>query len=398
MALRVLCLDIEGGYGGSSRSLFETVRHLPGDVAAEIWCRRQGPIQPRYRDLGVPCRVTPAMPHISSLARFSRNLYVYGRFALRWPRSRGFRRSLADTLSRGDFDVVHLNHEGLFLLGRWLRRRLGPAFPITAHVRTHLPSTVFSRWQYRTLAGAADHLVFISDMEQANVARLAGGGRAGSVVTNIVAVPADVSPAPDLTADRRFKVAAMSNFSWMRGTDRLVDVAAAIRARGRDDVLFVVAGRHELTGNLPGELGTIAGRGGTLVDYAEARGVGPMFRFLGHVADPFPILAASDALMRPSRGNDPWGREVLEAMAFGLPVVTTGTYDRFVEDGVTGVLHADFDADRMADAILRLADDPAAARRMGAAARARVADLCDGPSRAADLADIWRGLVARQPS
>ena len=47
--MRVLCLDIEGGYGGSSRSLYESIRHLPKGVTCEVWCRRAGPIQAQYR-------------------------------------------------------------------------------------------------------------------------------------------------------------------------------------------------------------------------------------------------------------------------------------------------------------------------------------------------------------
>ena len=79
MTLRVLCLDIEGGYGGSSRSLFESIRHLDRDrVSPEVWCGREGPIQVRYRALDVPCR-TVSWPRYSALPRLSRNLLGWGR-------------------------------------------------------------------------------------------------------------------------------------------------------------------------------------------------------------------------------------------------------------------------------------------------------------------------------
>jgi len=92
--LRVLCLDIEGGHGGSSRSLVELLRHVDrAAVAPEVWCRRDGPTRARLEALGLPVRIAPDMPKVSSLPRLSRNLAVYGRFALDWARAGGFRRA-----------------------------------------------------------------------------------------------------------------------------------------------------------------------------------------------------------------------------------------------------------------------------------------------------------------
>ena len=392
--MKVLCLDIEGGFGGSSRSLYESVRHVTAsmDAEVEVWCRRKGPVQALYHQAGVPCQVTASMPHISSLPRLSRNIYAYGRQLLHWRRSAPFRRMLADAV-RHRFDLVHLNHEGLFLLGRWLRSELGNSFGLTAHVRTRLPSTIFSRWQYRVLSKAADTLVFITEMERERVSSLTGSPQSGSIVYNIVVpqsgAPADVA----LAADDRFKIASVSNFAWIRGNDRLVDIAAALRDRGRHDVLFVVAGRMELSGKLPGRLGHTARQSGTLADYAEARGVGHMFRFLGHVSDPASVFGACHMLARPSRGDDPWGREVLEAMAAGLPVLATGTYDRFVENDITGILHEKFDPASMADAVVSLANDRQQLARLGAEARSRVEQLCNGPDQARALVDLWRQVA-----
>ncbi len=143
------------------------------------------------------------------------------------------------------------------------------ALRLTAHVRTLLPSTPFSRWQYRCLANAADDLIFITEMERDNVARLTSGRASGTVIYNIVRADLKVAPLPALADDPRFKIGSVSNYAWLRGNDRLVDVAAALAARGRRDLLFVVAGRTELTGNLPGALGDIARSSGTLADYAR---------------------------------------------------------------------------------------------------------------------------------
>jgi glycosyltransferase involved in cell wall biosynthesis len=157
-----------------------------------------------------------------------------------------------------------------------------------------------------------------------------------------------------------------------------------------------MAGRMSLTGSLPGDLARFAARGETLIDYAKARNVDDMMLFLGHVADPERVLASVDLLIKPTRENNPWGRDILEALAAGRPALSVGTYSRFIEDGVTGVLQARFDAAAFAERIAMLADDRAAIGRMGDAARQRMAMLCNGPARASDLLHVWRDAMARR--
>jgi glycosyltransferase involved in cell wall biosynthesis len=389
---RVLCLDIEGGYGGSSRSLFQSLAHLPGDaIQPEVWCRRAGPIQAAYAGANIPCVVTPAMPHVSALPRLSRNLYAFTRARLRFAAAKSFRAELRAAANER-FDVVHFNHEALFLLARWLRPRT--QLPFTMHIRTNLVPSSFARWQARLIARNIDHAVFITENEQRTWRSLGLHPRGESVIYNIAGRSAEaISPHPDIPDDGRFKIASLSNFAWIRGVDRFVDIAAALAARGRRDVLFVMAGDMSLRGALPGELGALARRGGTLADYAAARGVGDMFLFLGHVSEPERVLAGCDALARLSREDNPWGRDVIEALGAGRPVIATGRYDRFVEMDRTGILLPTFSAEALAENILRLADDRGLAAEFGTAAQARIATLCDGPARAAELAAFWRGVA-----
>src|SRR5205085_12513615 len=69
---------------------------------------------------------------------------------------------------------------------------------------------------------------------------------------------------------------------------------------------------------------------------------------------------------------------VLEAMAHGRPVVASavGGIPELVEDGVTGYLAEPGDVEGLRAALRRLLDDPTLRRRMGAAARRRMAERC----------------------
>lgn len=386
--LRALAIDMGSGQGGASRSLYFSLCYIDRTlIEPTVWGRGDGPMPPRYKEIGVPYRAIPPLPTFRALPRFSRSLVDFGRAILHFARSRSLLRQLAAEID-GRFDLVHFNHEGLFLVAKALRSRI--SMPMTMHMRTNCWNTAFARWQMRETAGAIDHFVFITENERETFNRLGGGGE-GTVIYNIAGWPdGPVEPHPSVPDDGRFKVGCLSEYSWLRGLDRLVDAAAELARLGRRDVLFVMAGRMRLTRSVPGLLGEIGRRGGTLEDYARARGLDDMFLFLGHVDRPEQVIAACDVVAKPTRENNPWGRDIIEALAAGKPVLTVGSWDTFVTTGETGILQSSFDAAALARDILRLAGDRELCARLGRAGQERVGRLCNGPDRARDLAEVWR--------
>ena len=120
-----------------------------------------------------------------------------------------------------------------------------------------------------------------------------------------------------------------------------------------------------------------------------------MFAFPGHVSEPERVLAGCHVLARLSRENNPWGRDVIEALGAGLPVIATGTYDRFGQSEATGVLMPSYSAEETAAKIVQLADDRPLVDRLGAVAQERIEALCNGAARAADLAAVWTEVARR---
>jgi len=387
--LRVLCLDIEGGYGGSSRSLYESIAHIDKSrVDVEVWCKRFGPIQTKYTAINIPVSVQDKMPKISSLPRFSRNLFVFSQFAVHWLSTAVFRKQLVK--ASHSFDIVHFNHESLFLLAQWLKPRT--AAKLSMHIRTNLYGTSFCRWQNRTIANNIEQLVFITENERHTFNHLAGSNKKDTVIYNIV-VPEDPNPHTNIPNDNRFKIACLSNYAWVRGVDRTAEIAVALRARNCRNIQFVMAGDMTLSHSLPGELGKTARAGGSFREYVEKIGVSDMFHFLGHVSDPERVLASCDALIKPTREANPWGRDIIESLAVGKPVISIGTYNTFVKDRVSGILLEKFEAAEMARRIVELADNRELATKLGQAGRENVIQLCDGAARAQDLLGVWEGLV-----
>lgn len=95
--------------------------------------------------------------------------------------------------------------------------------------------------------------------------------------------------------------------------------------------------------------------------------------FLGQLGDIRPLMYAGDIYVQPSR-REPFGLAAAEASACGLPVVASavGGLHQIVRDEITGLLVPPEQPAALAAALARLLDDPALARRLGAAGRAYV--------------------------
>ncbi len=110
-----------------------------------------------------------------------------------------------------------------------------------------------------------------------------------------------------------------------------------------------------------------------LEETAHAYRLDDRVRFLGHREDVPRLLAAADLLVLPS-SYEGLPNVVLEAMRFRKPVVATaapGTTE-VVVNGETGLLVPIGDQVRLTRAIRDVVRDPALARRLGEAGRARV--------------------------
>jgi glycosyltransferase involved in cell wall biosynthesis len=244
-----------------------------------------------------------------------------------------------------------------------------------------------------------DGFIFITDNEAEAFQAVGGSWRHGAVIFNVAPSFDDPpQPHPAVPVDSRFKIASLANFAHVRGIDRIVELARELAKCGRRDFLFVLAGDSKIPAFLDGELGEIGRRGGTFADYAAAKGVSDMVLCLGHVGDPERVLASCDALVKLSRRDEPWGRDVIEALSLGRPVLATGTWSCFVETGVTGHLSCPFDARACAAQLLRWADDRSIPRALGAAGIERMKQMCDGPTNAAKLLSFWSSVAQARAS
>jgi UDP-glucose:(heptosyl)LPS alpha-1,3-glucosyltransferase len=166
----------------------------------------------------------------------------------------------------------------------------------------------------------------------------------------------------------------------LKGVPALLEAMTLLRNAGRDPVLAVVGGKR----TAPFERA------------AQRRGISDAVRFVGAVDDPTPYYAAADVYVQPT-WYDPCSLVLLEALACGLPVVTTkfNGAGELITPGVHGDILADpADAITLAAAIDGWANPN---RREAASAAARTLMLGNTLDRNVEaILAVYEEIAARR--
>jgi glycosyltransferase involved in cell wall biosynthesis len=132
---------------------------------------------------------------------------------------------------------------------------------------------------------------------------------------------------------------------------------------------------------------------------AERLGISARVRFVGERADVSALLAASDIYCQPNLAPEGFGLTFVEAMASGLPVVTTGIGGALeIVDDTCGALVPYGDAAgisaSVAAALSRLMSDRRERERLGEAGRVRARALCDPLTQMRSIAALLENVGA----
>ena len=277
--------------------------------------------------------------------------------------------AMRQLLARHAFDVINTHSSTDTWLAALARATLPSPPPIvrTRHISAPLPRNRATRWLYDT---ATARIVTTGEKLRKQVIAETGveAPRVVSIPTGIdlsrfhpgdrnaardsVGLPTDI-PVVGIVATLR---------SW-KGHRYLLEAFAAMK---RGNALLVVVGdgpQHE-----------------ALRDSATELGIASQVRFAGNQSDVAPWMRSFDVFCLPSYANEGVPQALMQAMACGLPVLTTpvGSIEEIVEDGVTGVIVPPRDAGRLREALEALLDDAPRRARLGAnasaAARERFSD------------------------
>jgi len=171
---------------------------------------------------------------------------------------------------------------------------------------------------------------------------------------------------PRKVHDGSTRVLLASRMLWDKGVGEYIAALRQLRAKG-----FVV---HAMLAGTP-DPGNPASIPEETLRHWVAEG---LVTWLGHVDDMGALFGAVDIVVLPSY-REGLPRSLVEAAACALPLITTDVPGcrEVVSDGVDGLLVPVRDGDAIAQAIRKLLEDPAWARRLGEAARTKARNYFD---------------------
>lgn len=280
------------------------------------------------------------------------------------PVTRDLFRRLADAVERARPDVLHVH--GTRLRQAWVidwAHARGIPTVYTEHVTLDEREGAVDLAAIETMRTRLGVMACVSERSRASLRSTLGDDWPVEVMRHVVSGPDEVQahgggvqvdPSPHSTSP--LNACCVARLEHYKGIDVLLHALALVRARGLA-VTMRILGDGSQRAALEAQARSL-----DLSDVHFAGAVAP--ELVGAT------LQESELVILPSRGEG-LPLAIVEAMAHGRPVLATrvGGNAEVVDEGVTGVLVAPEQPDALANAIVRLASDRAALRRMGAAAR-----------------------------
>jgi glycosyltransferase involved in cell wall biosynthesis len=364
--VNVLYVNHTGVISGGERSLLGLVGALPEDVHALVAAPRGG-LSDAVERLGLPStQITGTAGSLRlhplhtprALAELSLAALQVGRAARGQPA-----------------DVVHANsiRAGIVLAAA----RVAGAAKVV-HVRDCLPAGPVSTATLRLIGASATTVLANSRYTASSVQAVAPNARL-EVVHNGVDLrrwdPAriDRDRARSGLGDagrRSLLLGVVAQLSPWKGQDTAIEALKLLCAQGVDaHLLLVGSAKFIASATRFDNEAYVAGLRALIAD----AGLEDRVSWLGEREDVPELIRALDVLLLPS-WEEPFGRALIEAMALGVPVVSTnvGGPPEIIEDGREGYLVPPRDPPAWAAAIRRIADSQERAAEMGRAGRLRV--------------------------
>ena len=290
---------------------------------------------------------------------------------------------VAGLARRVEADVVHTFHAKAYKSAA-LAKLLGGRFSLFVNRGVIFPpNTIFALY---SLAATG---VTVNSLKCAEVLR-----RYQVPQSRLRLVYNSFMPGPDMNGElpperqpqkkRGARVLYVGNEAPAKGFDVFLRAAAELVARGVRDLEFVAAGVRNMQP----------------FEQLLTPGLRLRLRVAGHLPHDGVLqeLADADILVLPSR-QESLPNALLEGFACSLPAVVTnvGGMPELVHDGVNGFVRASEDASGLADAVAKLADDPALRLRMGRINRRLVARHLGNAAKTLTLLRVYFGEALFEP-
>jgi glycosyltransferase involved in cell wall biosynthesis len=258
--------------------------------------------------------------------------------------------------------------------GHWLNRLAWRVGPDSVICNSHFTASTLPRIRTRV------------DVAYAPVATKSSATQNG-VGCNFRGMPTEIAPDPISNEHNKTVIIQISRMEPLKGHGVLLDALGHLRDH-LGWVCWMVGGAQR-----PHEEQYQASLRARAADLE----IGDRVKFLGHRSDVHDLLRHADICCQPNVEADAFGLTLVEALAAGVPVVTSALGGALeIVDRSCGLLVPPRDAVALASQLERLIDDDATRKQLGANGPSRAKALCDPATQMPKIAEILRQAASRQ--
>lgn len=198
-----------------------------------------------------------------------------------------------------------------------------------------------------------------------------------------------------ISNNEKVKIGMMSAFHYSKGHINFLKALSLIDCKS--DIKFegIILGVTKPKVNLKNVIKKLLAKDyfTKLNNYVKKNRLTTKVKFIEKKYNVFEFLNSLDIYVRPSDAGDPWGRDIIEAMAMRKPIVATGSSEFFVEKGKTGYLVPPKDPKALTEKIIELINDPQKRIKFGDAGYNKIRKMCDIEEYGSSLIKIYKNLL-----
>ncbi len=386
--MRVLFIQQGLGYGGASQSLIQMQKCLKDDVEMYTILKRNRRLNQKLKHLLQYSKMVAEMD-IPGIYSYSEGISTQEDLDLALSYDA---KEVIDFIAENEIDIVHVNASVFSNL--YAAIKSNTSAKIVTHVREVIPQSddLITQFIVREIRKFSDWVVPIAKEEMRHFSDLSNCTMVINPVDTTVFQPIQKRDNQDVLT-----IGMMANFNPLKGHLLFLEVVKdlILRNNGKQKLQFQLLGLPS-----PGLLHYKQWM--PLQRFAYYQEVMKQVKVIGNdQLTCIPFLENVEAViqnwgigLRLEKSMMPWGRDILELMAVGVPVVALGVDEVIIQNNETGILVNAIDVDSIVHAIQELIDHPQKRESMGAKGREWVEKNAGVESYRKTIVSIYQNVMA----
>ncbi|MEM4260504.1 MAG: glycosyltransferase family 4 protein [Candidatus Woesearchaeota archaeon] len=305
-----------------------------------------------------------------------------------------------ETIKKNEIDILHINSSVFAHIPRIVKEKISNV-KIILHARELIPKYDDGKLQkyiIEEITSFVDKIICISDNEYEYFKH-----------TNkavIIPNPFDFSTLSTIAPELRKKyninskvilIGMLSHFSEQKGHLDFLKALLEMRKKNiKNEFKFVIIGikLSPFWKKLIKKIVLPNNYEDRVINFIRQNELSDSIILVPYTNNPLNYISDLDIVVRPSLQADPWGRDIIEAMALSKPIVATGNSEFYIENNKTGFLVPPRDYKSLSEKIITLINNPELRIQMGEYGYKKVKKMCDINSFGKEIYNIYQELIS----